>query len=118
MEVMASRLLREWQKASSDLGFTIIAPFELGITDDVTIRAELLVPSFGGRNGMLIVKNYEVVKLHVKALQELGYGFCVFDEPADDSEIMYQREVFIEMLSDWSWAGPAHERPAWIVDRD
>jgi len=115
---MASRLLREWQKASSDLGFTIIAPFELGITDDVTIRAELLVPSFGGRNGMLIVKNYEVVKLHVKALQELGYGFCVFDEPADDSEIMYQREVFIEMLSDWSWAGPAHERSAWIVDRD
>jgi len=33
----------------------------------------------------------------------MGYGYTSYFEPDDDS--LYDRESFIEMLSDWGWAG-------------
>jgi hypothetical protein len=42
---------------------------------------------------------------------QAGYGFSVLGEPSDE----YDRDVFIELLSEWGWHGPESERPAWLT---
>lgn len=97
---------------SEHLGLDLVIPFDLDIGNDVTIHAELLVKNFGGGNGTLVIKEWDAVRNYVALISEkLGYGISTLEEPLEP----YDRETIIEMLSEWGWAGPMAEAPAWIV---
>lgn len=110
--MLKDRIQAEWEQARDDLGLEIVIPFKLDLENGVTIHAELLVKNFGGRNGMLIVKKYDIVKDNLTEIQKLGFGFSVLDE----SWQPYDRAAMIDMLSDWEWAGLTAETPNWIIN--
>jgi hypothetical protein len=105
-----SKLLAQFEAARDNLGIVIAAPYEVDIDDNVKVRAEILVKHFGGKNGTLVVANYAVVKPYLEQLRILRYGFSVLEEPSE----AYNREIFIEMLSDWGWTGDGAMKPAWF----
>ena len=106
-----SKLLREWETARDDLGIEIIAPYEVDLGNNVKIRAEILVRNFGGRNGTLIFTNSDVFWPCRDQLCNLGYGYSVLEEPKET----YDREIFIEMLSEWEWDGDEAKKPIWLM---
>ena len=71
--MLKDRIQAEWEQARDDLGLEIVIPFKLDLENGVTIHAELLVKNFGGRNGMLIVKKYDIVKDNLTEIQKLGF---------------------------------------------
>lgn len=113
-----SRLLRKWEEAASDLALDIVTPFEVDLGNKRHLPVEFLVKNFGARNGMLIVTDYALIKPHLEKLESLGYGFSVFDEPRDPAGEVYDRDIFIHILSDWGWTGIEANRPAWLIDSD
>lgn len=108
-----SKLIHKWQQARDDLGLRITAPAEIDLGNGDTIRADVLLLDFGAKNGMIVITDFNLVKRHLETLQRLGYGFSVLNEPRD----AYNREGFIDMLSDWGWSGnqPA---PDWVKEVD
>jgi hypothetical protein len=85
------------------------------LSSEITIHADLLVKNFGAQNGMLIITNYSIVKPHLEQIKKFGYGFCVLDNPDGKIVDLYNRKVFIEMLSDWGWSGEKDKKPKWLV---
>lgn len=108
------KLLEKWMVARADLGLDIVAPFVLRLSADQELKADFLVTKFGGRQGMLIVTDYAQVKPYVDRLHSLGYGFCVLEEPRDSFNQTYDRETFVDLLSDWGWAGSQADKPQWL----
>jgi hypothetical protein len=106
-----SKMQAKWEQARDDLGLDLVIPFDLDLGNDVTIHAELLIRNFGCPNGMIIVREYDVVKKSLAQIDALDYGFSVLDEPHGP----YDRATMIEMLSEWGWTGPMAEAPQWIV---
>ncbi|HEX2572237.1 MAG TPA: hypothetical protein VH877_22020, partial [Polyangia bacterium] len=91
----------------------IVAPYELVIGPGRKVRAELLLKNFGAANGMLIFTSYAPVEPYEDEIPALGYGFSVLLGHAEEGG--YDRQSFIDMLSDWGWAGPEAERPDWLA---
>ncbi len=89
-------------------------PFDLDLGNGMTLHADCLVKSFGGPNGMIIVRNYDAVKEHLERIRELGFGFAVQDEPRGKDGDLYNRAAMIEMLNDWRWSGLMANAPSWI----
>lgn len=104
-----NRLIDIWRTAANDLGITIVAPFSLKTTSGKIIEADLLVNNFGSSKGMIIVKRYESISQYTKEIAEMGYGFSVMDEPGVDEN--YDKDCFIEILTDWGWNGEQSKRP-------
>ena len=48
--------------------------------------------------------------------QVRGTEVRVMGEPEGDEE--YDRDVYIEVLSDWGWFGSDSERPVWLSSGD
>ena len=112
-DTMESRLPAEWREVANDLGLEIVSPYEVILPSGSRIRAPVLVRHFGGPKGMLVVADYsESLRTGwAEEAVQAGYGFSVLGEPSDE----YDRDVFIEVLSDWGWHGPESERPAWLT---
>ena len=108
-----SALLDLWQVAASDLGFVVDGPVTIEV-GGTRMSVPVFVEGFGAVRGMLIVTSYSDVKPHIEALAHAGFGYSVMSEPRQNET--YDRESFIEMLSDWGWSGSPQERPAWVVD--
>jgi hypothetical protein len=87
-----------WQTAGQDLGITtrlnvLVMGFErLGPVD-------VLIECFGGKNGTIVVHDYNTIAGSTSKLVEAGYGYSVL-EPGNE----YNREIIIEMLRDWGWS--------------
>ncbi|MEM7169858.1 MAG: hypothetical protein AAF530_06785 [Pseudomonadota bacterium] len=111
---MCKNLVRIWRQASEDLGFEIIVPFELSIDRNISITAALLVKNFGYRNGMIVISDYKVVEPYKSKIVGLGYGYSTFSEFRDSEK--YDRASYIDILSDWTWAGADHKKPSWVKD--
>ncbi len=105
-----SEQLRQWHVAAADLGFKIQAPFILE-TPGGTFQYFARLPEFGSENGMLIVVGKYVGDQFHGAI-ECGYGITCLSEHDEP----YDRRVFVDMLSDWSWTGQASETPDWLID--
>ena len=100
--------------AKTDLGLDIVAPYWLKLNDTTELKVELLVKNFGGGLGTLIVTDYAQIKPYIERLQSLGYGFSVLEEPNDKTSQTYDRETFVELLSDWGWTGARADKPQWL----
>jgi len=97
-----------WEQVSKDL--------------DITVDVNVLVPGleklgpvpallrdFGGKNGMIVVEDYDAIEMYVDEILEKGYGFSTV--AADDC---YCRSDAIEMLQDWGWSREA-DVPPWLA---
>lgn len=106
-------LLRIWTTAAMDLGLEIKAPYVIAVAPNTVLIAEFLLKNFGGPKGILIFTDIDLVWQHKDELAKLPYGYSVLQVPNDDD--VYEREEFIEMLSDWTWTGDSAMRPKWII---
>ena len=98
-----------WRAAAADLGIAVVAPFTLTTSHGAAYSFPALVQGFGTPSGTLIC-----VQERQSALRELveqnGYrcvGLCT------DDYTEYHRELFVWLLDDFEWVGPASKRPAW-----
>lgn len=112
--MVASKLVKKWETGRDDLGLDIVVPYHVGLGNNVTVRAEFLVRNFGAENGTLVFTDTDAVWPHRKELLCLGYGYSVLDEPTDVPNERYDRELFIEMLSEWGWTGREGDKPDWV----
>ena len=109
-----SKLVEKWEAARDDLGLDIVVPYEVDLGNNVKLQAKLLVRNFGARNGILVFTDMDLVWPHRNELSNLGYGYSVLDEPTDKTNEAYDRDLFIDMLSEWEWTGGEATRPSWI----
>ena len=99
--------LGNWQRAASELGFEVVAPFRLD-TAAGTFEYSFLVRGFGNSEGTVVVLgNSSKEQRHAAA--ESGFACSSWsdgDEPYDASSI-------IDVLRDWGWIGEGSP-PPWI----
>ncbi len=100
-----------WRQASQDLGFAFVAPFTLKDGQE-TLAYLGLVPQFGSPKGMLIIVGLDAER-HGRVAIQHGYGYSCFSDHSD----AYNREDFVDILSDWGWSGSPESAPSWISER-
>lgn len=104
--------MNNWEKAKKDLGLDISFSNELKVEDDL-LHIEIILKNFGAPKGMIIVREYNKIKNYVDALNQNGWGYSALSLGNK-----YDRESFIEMLSDWGWTGPENEKPNWLLENN
>ena len=109
---MSKKLLELWQIAASDLNLQVCAGYVLQLASGSTLEPTLLVKQFGARKGMLVFTNYDEVAPHIDEIFKYGYGFSILDEPRQSED--YEREEYIELLSDWGWSKSDESKPSWL----
>jgi len=94
--------------AAQDLGIEVVVPFVLTLKNGEEVRADVLVKDFGPT---LVVTEAaaETFRRLGDELAAEGYGYSVFC----GGELTYDREHFIEILTDWGWTGAEDRRPEW-----
>lgn len=107
-----SRLRQQFRRASADLGIEIHEDFEVRLLSGDTFTAPILVSNFGGERGTLVIIDYGSIHHITSKIINTGYGYSTLDEPREDET--YQRDAFIEMLSDWGWSGDRSNTPSWL----
>jgi hypothetical protein len=103
-------IIKAWEEAASDLGLEIEAPFYLN-TDAGQIKFALLVKYFGSPKGTLIEELDNRFEIDFDDItQQYGY-YGSFLNPATYER--YDRDLFIEALTDWGFFGSPASPPAW-----
>ena len=100
--------MENWKRASSDLGFQFVAPFEID-AGDLRIKYFGHLPQFGPARGMLLIVG-SYTSAHLQAALDRGFGYSCLSEETSP----YYRESFVEMLSDWGWCGQKEKAPSWL----
>jgi hypothetical protein len=104
-----------WKQAGEDLGFKIEAPYRLE-NGDQSFLCVAYLPHFGGVNGMV----FSGLLPNRLICTEDDFGPLAkrmkFYHSYINLEVYspYDRELFIETLSDWGFFGPADKLPAWF----
>jgi hypothetical protein len=101
------KLIRAWEKASKDLGIQIESPFILK-TENKEIKYDLLIKNFGSKLGTLIITTENMSEFD-KA-DKFGF-YCSALNPFDYEN--YDRENYIETLTDWGFFGQQENKPEW-----
>ncbi|WP_051326939.1 hypothetical protein [Desulfatibacillum aliphaticivorans] len=60
---------------------------------------------------LIFTKSQEILPIWEDVADE-GYGFSIMREP---KEIDYDRNIMIEVLSDWGWSGMPEKKPEWLL---
>jgi hypothetical protein len=97
-----------WRQAGDDLAIEVVAPFVLSVEDE-NLRFVAHLPTFGHRNGMLVLRRGATVD--GKKLTDLGYGYSLLGS----SYSAYNRSLFVETLNDWGWQGESGAAPNWYT---
>jgi hypothetical protein len=111
METSESDLLREqWRVVAAALEIEFTVPPPLPLPDGGTSPFAVLLPQFGGKNGMLIAAEHSAAAFAVATAA--GYGVsCMrvetFHLPVDPQD-------YVDCLKDWGWAGEG-AAPAWYA---
>jgi hypothetical protein len=111
-----SRLAEIWRTISADLGLEMEAPYQIHFTDGAVIDADLLLKNFGGDKGMLLFDDYSKIEDYTQPIIDAGYGFSVL--PRYSKSYVYDAEIIMDMLAEWTWTGPVEEKPTWLVGRE
>lgn len=108
MIIGSSPMAKAWQKASEELGFRFISPYELK-NEDLTCWVAGWIPDFGGDKGTIICGR----ACHDDALDiadSLGYYTSGLNPRYYER---YNRERIIETLNDWGWKNKENSPPNW-----
>jgi hypothetical protein len=103
-----------WRTAAHELGFDFIAPYELE-ADGRTYLYHGFVRDFGGDHGTLFIAHEtfnESFGDAPRVASEAGF-FCSQINASVYGR--YQRDVFIEVLSDWGWTRKDKTPPDWLA---
>jgi hypothetical protein len=100
-------LATAWREAAEDLGVEVVLPYRL----DGRVDFVALVRDFGGPKGMLVLASWDEGK--AEAATQHGFGYSCMDSPFYET---YNRERFVEILTDWTWTGNPTARPAWCIE--
>ena len=107
-----SPLAREWLEVAARLGVQVVAPYRLELSSGVGIEVDVLLRSFGGSEGMLLVSDASLIEPHLQLIDWDRYGFTTLPEPEPDAEL--DIDAVIEVLRDWGWSGGVADRPEWL----
>jgi hypothetical protein len=111
---MMDRFEEIWRAAAADLGLDIVAPYRLELPDKTELEFKVLLKNFGWRNGMLVTDDWSQIREYEDAVIDLGFGYSILGPYTERAT--YNRENYIEMLSDWTWSGPETDKPKWLLD--
>ena len=98
------RLKEHLARACSELGLAFDLDYVVVVPSGRTVRAIGRVRSIGGTEGTLIFSKYEDVRSSRDEVSDLR------DSGA------FLLDVYIEMFSEWAWAGREEDRPSWIQE--
>ncbi len=107
-----TRLQTDLQRAARELGLRVVAPYDFDLRPRLQIHAAALLPELGAPKGMIIFDRHEDLAGMSAELLEAGFGYSVLSDPAPSES--YDLNSFIEMFSDWCWAGIDDTRPDWM----
>ncbi len=104
-----TRLQEELSKAAAELGLEINLNLKIRLESGRELVALAHLPKLGAPNGMIIVTSFDEIRDLVKELANSNYAYSVLSEP--DSREAYDFESYVELFSDWGWAGAEGNRP-------
>ncbi len=110
---MSSPLADVWKEVAADLGLYIVAPFRLALPDGTNVDVDVLLKNFGAEKGILLTTDFAMWE-NMSALASIGYGVSILSPPRQGEA--YDRQTYIEVLSDWGWSGTEREKPEWLQD--
>jgi hypothetical protein len=96
-----------WRIAADDLGIELVAPYQL----EEGFEFVALVRHFGSPKGMLVLARWD--EGHAAAAARCDFGYSCMDSPFYQT---YDRQLFVDVLTDWSWTGEPAARPAWYTE--
>ena len=112
--VLSDRVIEAWNEASRDLDVRVVAPFSLEVGGR-SVSCLAFLPDFGSANGMVVggcvPPGFEVDSLMASRAQEAGMYYAFINLECYST---YQREAFVEELTDWGYYGASERRPAWL----
>lgn len=83
-----------------------MVPYRLGGFEFVA-----LVRSFGGPKGTLVLASWD--DRYAAAAKQHGFGYSCMDSPFYET---YDRQLFVDALTDWTWTGDPARRPDWCPE--
>jgi len=102
-DTLDAALIEAWQRAASDLGLRLEAPYSLSTSAGDRILVEGFLPDFGGNQGMVF-----------RGVEHRAPSTDLYVSLIGPIYRRYERERFIEALTDWAWFGHANGRPDWL----
>ena len=91
-------LAAAWRRAA-DLGLNVTAPFDLA---DGSASCIAWVADFGSTRGTVVAGRRSASK-DIRAFATSGAMYC--SEVDEEAYSRYDRELFVETLTDWGWFG-------------
>ena len=113
MTQVEATVIDAWQRAASDLGIQVSAPYVVTTPDGVPVEAIGLVHQFGGAIATLLSVLGEPSSR--MTMPEMDGYYRSELEPNSYSE--YRRQHFVDALNDWGYVGSERDRPAWYSGR-
>lgn len=89
------------------LSLTVVSPFTLTLGGEARTFAAL-IPGFGTPEGMIVDPLWINIEPFCAELLSAGFGYSCVDLANAE------RQALVDMLRDWEWFGPDHERPTWL----
>jgi hypothetical protein len=111
---MTTTRARLWKHAGHDLGISVKSPFELELAGNAKLTFDVLVEEFGAENGTLLADDYSYIEKHRDEILSRNYTCSSYLQPNPAEK--YDRDSYIETLSEWGWCGPKSLRPKWLRD--
>jgi hypothetical protein len=109
---MADLLIAAWQRAATDLGIEVTAPFFVdSARGESDVECVAYVPHFGSENGTIVIARTSPLEPLHSIVRARGIFLSILDE---DSYEVYDRELFVETLNDWGWFG-SQSPPSWYT---
>lgn len=113
IENLKDRSLKAWKTASKDLGIEFIHPYIFKGIDGEEYEAVGLLPDFGNGKGVILTdrKTSDDVFFMANLMNDFHITLLIprYYE-------VYDRERFIQTLSDWGWIGTESQKPDWLIE--
>jgi hypothetical protein len=103
-------VLKAWREAAIDLGLKIHSPFILKIDTGEELEYGMLIENFAGDQGVLVLTEFEKMDDDEPEM----YGYCS-SALAPEYYEKYDRESFIETLTEWGYYGAVEDKPNWYT---
>lgn len=103
-----NEVIKAWKEAAKDLELKIQSPFFLKTDNGDELEYGLLIEDFGSDRGVLVLTTYE--SMDDDEPWKYGYYSSALNSFHYDK---YNRENFIETLTDWGFYGKSENKPYW-----
>ena len=112
---LINRPEQAWIDAAKDLGIRFIHPYKFLGSNNVEYEVTGLLPDFGSGKGVLIADRKSDDEAVLMADLSNDYGMTGLSPRYYDK---YDRDSFIQTLSEWGWIGDESEKPDWIIKKN